>query len=194
MPKPPTTIREQIALSYANLVRAHAALERGARKYTRGDHIIRAKLQRRLIDGTMRMRSLYDDERIKMTAPQACYYCGAMDRLCADHLIPKMRGGPDASDNLIWACRRCNSSKGARDLLEWMTIKNRFPPLLLLRRYIKIVALYCEEHGRLDSALDLLDDEPAMPFDVRMLPTRFPPLDELTIWVHPSETGCGNAD
>ena len=153
--------------------------------------MIRAKLQRRLIDGTMRMRSLYDDERIKMTAPQACYYCGDADRLCADHLIPKMRGGPDASDNLIWACRRCNSSKGGRDLLEWMTAKNRFPPLLLLRRYIKIVARYCEEHRRLDSALDLLDDEPAMPFDVRMLPTRFPPLDELMLWVHPCRPPAG---
>ena len=186
MPGAPTTVREQIAASYANLARAHAALERGARKYTRTDHIIRAKLQRRLIDGTMKMRSLYDDERIKMTAPQACYYCGSVYVLCVDHLIPKMRGGVDASDNLIWACRRCNSSKGSRDLLEWMTARSRFPPILLLRRYIKLVARYCEQHGRLDSTLDRLDNEPPMPFDVRMLPTRFPPLDELTLWVQPS--------
>ena len=149
--------------------------------------MIRAKLRRRLIDGTMKMRSLYDDERIKMTASQACYYCGDTRNLCADHLIPKMRGGPDASDNLIWACRPCNSSKGGRDLLEWMTAKHCFPPVLLLRRYIKIVSRYCEEHERLDSALDGLDDEAPMPFDVRMLPTRFPPLDELKLWVHPSD-------
>ena len=191
MPREPTTVREQIAFSYANLARAHSALERGARKYATVDHMIRARLQRRLIDGTMKMRSLYDDERIKMTAPQACYYCGATHELCVDHLIPKMRGGPDASENLIWACRQCNSSKGGRDLLEWVTTRNRFPPLLLLRRYIKIVARYCEEHGRLDSVLDRLDDEPAMPFDVRMLPTRFPPLNELTIWVYPPETDRG---
>ena len=189
MPKPPTTIREQIACSYANLARAHSALRRGAPKYTTVDHMIRAKLQRGLIDGTMRMGSLYDDERIKMTAQQVCSYCGDTDRLCADHLIPKMRGGPDASDNLILACRRCNSSKGGRDLLEWMTAKELFPPLLLLRRYIKIVARYCEEHGRLDSALDRLDDEASMPFDVRLLPTRFPPLHELTMQVQCRDTG-----
>ena len=59
------------------------------------------------------------------------------------------------------------------------------PPLLLLRRYIKIVARHCEEHGHMDLALDSLDGGPAMPFDVRMLPTRFPPLDKLTLWVHP---------
>ena len=184
----PTTIREQIALSYANLARAHVALERGRRKYVRTDHMIQAKLRRRLVYGTMRMQSLYDDERIKMTTPQACYYCGDKKKLCVDHLIPKMRGGPDAPDNLVWSCRRCNSSKGSRDLIEWMTVQNRFPPLLLLRRYIKIVARYCEEHGHLDLALDRIDEEPAMPFDVRMLPIRFPPLDEMTLWVYPSET------
>ena len=188
MPKQPTTIREQIVFSYANLGRAHSALERGALKYTMVDHMIRAKLQRRLIDGTMKMRSLYDDERIKMTTTQACYYCADTHYLCADHLIPKMRGGPDASDNLILACRRCNSSKGGRDMLEWMQAKRRFPPILLLRRYIKIVARYCEEHGRLDSALDCIDDEPTMPFDVRMLPIKFPPLEELTLWAYPSKT------
>ena len=188
MKEQPKTVREQIAVCYANLARAHAALERGALKYARKDHMIRAKLQRGLIDGTMHMRSLYDDERIKMTAPQACYYCGDTDRLCVDHLIPKMRGGPDASDNLIWSCRRCNSSKGGRDMIEWMTTRGCFPPILLLRRYVKIVARYCEEHGCLDVALDRLDDEGAMPFDVCMLPTRFPPLGEMTLWVHPSET------
>ena len=62
MPKPPVTVREQIARCYANLARAHAALERGARTYRRVDHMIRARLERRLLDGTMRMRSLYDDE------------------------------------------------------------------------------------------------------------------------------------
>ena len=192
MPGPPTTIREQIACSYANLARAHAALERGATRYTKTDHMIRAKLQRRLVDGTMRMRSLYDDERIKMTAPQACYYCGDRDRLCVDHLIPKMRGGPDASDNLIWSCRRCNSSKGGRDLLEWMVAKSCFPPILLLRRYIKIVARYCDERGYMDIELERLDHEPPMPFDVRKLPIRFPPLDALTLWVQPSATVHGD--
>ena len=194
MSRKPVTVREQIAFSYANLARAHAALERGARKYSRTDHMIRARLQRRLIDGTMKMRSLYDDERLKMTVPQSCYYCGDTDRLCVDHLIPKMRGGPDAPDNLIWACRQCNSSKGGRDLLEWMAVKGRFPPILLLRRYIKIVARYCEKHGRLDSTLDRLDEEPDMPFDVHMLPTRFPPLNELMLWVYPPETDRENVN
>lgn len=185
MPNEPATVREQIAFSYSNLACAHSALKRGARKYATVDYMIRAKLRRGLIDGSMRMRSLYDDERIKMVAPQACYYCGSTQNLCADHLIPRIRGGSDESDNLVWACRSCNSSKGKRDLLEWLRSKGRFPPVLLLRRYTKIVTRYCERHGLLDLKLDQLGDEHAMPFDVRMLPTRFPPLCDLTLWVYP---------
>ena len=187
-PKQPSTVREQIAFSYAELARAHVALKDSRLKYTQLDHIIRDNLRRGLIDGTKSMRSLFDDERIKMKVQQACYYCGDKQQLCVDHLIPKMRGGPDASDNLIWSCRSCNSSKGGKDLLEWMNYKNIFPPILLLRRYTKIVARYCEEHELLDLMLDHLDEGPAMPFDVRMLPTKFPPLEELTLWIGTSLT------
>ena len=175
-------------MSYAHLAGAHAALDRGDRKYSRVDYMIRAKLRKRLVDGTMKMRSLYDDERIKMTMPRACYYCGSTHKMTVDHLIPKIHGGPDEADNLIWACRSCNSSKRGRDMLTWMELKGQFPPLLLLRRYIKIVARYCEDRGIMDTPLDPLDDEADMPFDVRSLPTKFPPLDELVLWVYPSGT------
>ena len=187
MPAKPNTVREQIAFSYSQLACAHSAIERGAYKYATLDYMIRAKLRRGLIDGSMNMRSIYDDERIKMLAPQACYYCGSETNLCADHLIPRMRGGPDASDNLIWACRSCNSSKGGKDLLSWMDKTGKFPPLLLLRRYMKIVARHCEKSGWLDWELDRLDENPDMPFDVRMLPISFPPLHDLKLWVYPQQ-------
>ena len=56
--------------------RAHAALEDGVAKYKVVHHIIRNKMYHGLLSGKIAMRSLYDDERLKMTAPQACYYCG----------------------------------------------------------------------------------------------------------------------
>ena len=108
--------------------------------------------------------------------------------LCLDHLIPRMRGGPDSPENLVTACRSCNSSKGGRDMLEWMERKNRFPPLLLLRRYIKVVAKHCEEQSEMETALDSLDTVRDRPFDVRRLPIEFPPLEALTLWVRPAET------
>ena len=105
-----TTIREHIAWSYANLARADAALGDGVVEYQRVHHIIRQRLYSGLMSGRMSMRSLYQDERLKMTMPQACYYCGSLDDLAVDHLIPRIKGGADESDNLIWACRCCRPS------------------------------------------------------------------------------------
>lgn len=185
IPKP-KTIREQIAWSYANLARAHAALHDGVTKYKVVHHVIRNKLYHGLVSGKMDIRSLYDDERIKMTFPQACYYCGSTANLAIDHLIPKIKGGSDEANNLIWACRSCNSSKQGQDMLAWSSTKGFFPSLLLLRRYLKIVARYCEQEGRMDTALSE-DVGKEMPFDIRMLPTKFPALPELKLWVYPEE-------
>lgn len=145
-------------------------------------YIIRNKMYHGLLSGKISMRSLYDDERLKMTVPQACYYCGHRDNLTVDHLVPLVRGGPDEADNLIWACRSCNSSKHGRDMLVWANSKGIFPSILLLRRYMKIVARFCEEKGHMDINLENFPETNA-PFDVRLLPTKFPPLPELTLWV-----------
>lgn len=45
-----------------------------------------------------------------------CVYCGdPADTI--DHVIPKSKGGTDDLDNLVPACRDCNSRKGNR--LDW---------------------------------------------------------------------------
>lgn len=180
----PATVREQIAWSYANLARAHAALDDGVTSYKVVHHAIRNKLYYGLVAGTMSMRSLYDDERIKMTVPQACCYCGATGQLTVDHLIPRIRGGPDEADNLVWACRPCNISKNSRDLLVWGASKGEFPSVLLLRRYLKMIARFCERHNLMDNSLDMAT-EVDMPFDLSLLPTKFPPLKDLRLWVYP---------
>lgn len=112
------TVREHIAWSYANLACAHSAIQSGAKKYSRVNYMIRAKLYKGLTSGTMSMRSLFDDERVKYDYPMSCCYCGAIDDLHMDHLLPKSRGGWNSSDNLVWACKSCNSSKRDRDVLR----------------------------------------------------------------------------
>lgn len=179
----PVTVREKIAASYARVAAADSALSAGRSQYNRLDEWIAARLYKGLVQQTMAMRSLCDDERLKMTMPQACYYCGSTERLSIDHLIPKDRGGPDDADNLVWACRRCNSSKSNRDLVAWMQSRGAFPPILLLRRYLKLVARHCENAGCMDAALEELDGT-QLPFDVRELPTEFPPLNELVLWIN----------
>ena len=182
------SVRDHIAWSYANLARAHAAVEAGATSYDRTHHMIRSRLFKGLASGKMQMRSLYDDEEVKFQYPQACCYCGTTEKISIDHLIPLIKGGADYSDNLVWACRSCNSSKRDRDLLDWSQNKGRFPSILLLRRYTKLIARYCEHHGLLDLSLAEASQH-QLPFKLQLLPYSFPDLGSLVLWVSPEHLG-----
>lgn len=44
-----------------------------------------------------------------------CRYCGRIDGpMSVDHVTPRIQGGGDAADNLVTACKSCNSRKGGR--------------------------------------------------------------------------------
>lgn len=50
-----------------------------------------------------------------------CLYCGnpfGYRDLTRDHILPRSRGGGDAWENVVAACRRCNQHKGHRKLEE----------------------------------------------------------------------------
>jgi 5-methylcytosine-specific restriction endonuclease McrA len=51
----------------------------------------------------------------------ACVYCGCDNRktLTLDHVIPQSKGGKDAWDNLVTACKKCNSEKSNLTLEEY---------------------------------------------------------------------------
>jgi 5-methylcytosine-specific restriction endonuclease McrA len=53
-----------------------------------------------------------------------CAYCESAGPLSADHVIALARGGMNIPANIRPACRRCNSSKGAAPLREWLARKN----------------------------------------------------------------------
>lgn len=177
---PIATVFDQIAWSYANLARAHAALSAGRTSYVRMDHIVRSRLFGGLQSGKMSIRSLYDDERIKMLAQRQCDYCGSTERLTIDHLVPRIKGGPDDGANLLLACGRCNSAKRDADLLAWYGLRGGFPPLLLLRRYLKLVFEYCENQDVLHLPIKAADLA-TLPFHVDALPVRFPALADLRL-------------
>lgn len=42
-----------------------------------------------------------------------CHWCGE-DADTADHLVPRSKGGTNDDDNLVAACRACNSRRGNR--------------------------------------------------------------------------------
>ena len=175
-----TTVGELLHWSYANLAMAHAAIVAKAEKYGRTQYMVRARLYAGLNKRTMKIGPLADDDRLKMVLPQACCYCGTRERLSVDHLIATKRGGANSGDNLVWACRSCNSAKSARDVLEWLAEKNQFPPVLLLRRYLKLAIEMSIARDLMNSPLSAA---PELPFSLSAIPTAYPLPSQLRLWI-----------
>ena len=176
------TVKEVLFWSYSNLAMAHAAVDRNQEKYAPFNYMIRAKLFKGLIEGSMNIRTLFDDEKIKLLSGSKCSYCGSIDNLALDHIFAKKLGGKDSGDNLIYACRSCNSSKGKKDMMEWMDYKNTFPPLMILRRYLKLVVIYCIENDLMECLVSDVKNQ-KHPFHIGYIPVNYPKPNELVLVV-----------
>ena len=88
--------------------------------------------------------------------------------------------GKDNAENLIFACRACNSSKGKKDLIEWMIFKDKFLPLMIIRRYLKLTFNYCIKHSLIDKSIEEIK-ELELPFKIELLPTSYPSPSELIL-------------
>lgn len=56
----------------------------------------------------------------------ACAYCHKRDtRMEIEHMTPLSRGGANHRDNVVPACRSCNSRKSSRTLLEFAGLQTR---------------------------------------------------------------------
>lgn len=54
---------------------------------------------------------------IKKQFKQRCVYCGEIKPLTMDHIIPLCKGGTHTKNNIVPACRPCNSAKADRPVL-----------------------------------------------------------------------------
>ena len=167
------TVRELLYNSYANLAMAHTAVDRKQEKYGTFNYMIRAKLLKGLSNGTMNMRTIFDDEKIKIQTGSICNYCGSSENLTMDHIFPKHSGGEDVAENLVVACRTCNSSKGKKDLMEWMHNREHFLPLSIIRRYLKLAFYYSYENNLLDERIEDLKVL-SLPFKIEFIPIKYP--------------------
>ncbi len=170
--------KELLYWSYANLAMAHTAVDRKQEKYVTFNYMIRAKLFKGLMEGSKNIRTLFDDEKIKLLSGKKCSYCGSNKKLELDHIFPQKLGGKDAGDNLIYACKSCNSSKGKKDLMEWMCHRDTFPPLMILRRYLKLVINCCLENNLMECLVDDLKNQ-SLPFKIQYVPVNYPKPSEL---------------
>ena len=178
------TVGELLHWSYANLAMAHSAVTSNADKYAVRHYMVRSGLYKGLNNQTMSTGPLADDERLKMIPPQARCYYGGREYLSVDHLIPTKRGGANTGDNLVWACRGCNSSKCAHDVLDWLAAKNQFPPILPLRRYLKLAVEMSRERNVMSVYLTA---PPDVPFSLAAIPKSYPAPGQLKLWIVPTE-------
>lgn len=83
-------------------------------------------IRQRQRENTHRRRALMADASPETAAcmtqllKQPCVYCGAVENITIDHVIPLSRGGKHEPANLAPACVTCNCSKGAKLPEEWL--------------------------------------------------------------------------
>lgn len=176
------TVGERLHWAYANLAMAEMAVKNRHNKYSTIHFMIRAKLYKGLNDDSMSPRTMMKDQKVRMKLPMECMYCGNLNNLSIDHIVPKNRGGSDSGDNAVWACRSCNSSKSDRDLFEWWNAKRvGMPPLFVIRVYLKQAIEYFTRHGQLNEPWA---DVTNAPFDLNWIPESFLGPTELYFTLH----------
>lgn len=179
-------VKEILFKAYSNLAMAHSAVANNQLKYTKINFMIRSKLYKGLITGKQNVRSFFDDEKVKLDSGRVCNYCGSLDKLSLDHIIPKKYGGKDDGNNLITVCLNCNSSKGIHDLIEWMLLNEKILPLMVIRRYLKLIIDYCIENDLMDKEIEFISNL-GLPFNVNNLTFDYPCPDQLILYYR---SGC----
>jgi len=108
------TIREEILYEYAKLISrsAYGSLQRG---------FITDRVQEEEINISDTIREWEREQEL----PKECVFCRSKHELTTDHLIPQNRGGDDSADNLVLACRYCNSTRGDKGVFEWLGLKKK---------------------------------------------------------------------
>lgn len=159
----PTTVREYLADHYAACMYRRMRAK-GVKSGVASAVALRERKRLRSRDSNIAGIGVRDERR-KLSGRGI--YCNASADT-VDHLIPRFAEGPDSADNLVAACKACNSSKGARDLFTWAERKCFFP-LSATRRYLVLSWRWCIQAEVLDTSLEELQALDA-PFRTNGLP------------------------
>jgi hypothetical protein len=94
-----------------------------------------------------------------------CHYCGhSLEGVdyAADHIVPRSKGGKNHADNLVLACKRCNSRKNDRPYLEFKAWADAHPqpppaPAAPKRAIPHTATLVCREPRPILIGEDVID-------------------------------------
>ena len=139
------TIRDIIYYQYAKIISESAGF--GKENYG----MIMSKVKQ-LRSGEIVWSSSVREWVKELENPNVCIYCGSVTDLTTEHLLPKSCGGEDVVDNVIRACKSCNSSKGGKRLYEWRGLKNKDSHHRIAEgKYLKYLYPRHEQNGTLDA-------------------------------------------
>jgi len=167
-PKAIKTVRDLIYWQYAKLIAKSAGFYDGDKKQF---GFVMDRFKKLKNDEINWSGILREDE--KMTdLGKRCMYCGSEDEICVDHIIPQKINPPGKCKhlfeihNIVFACKKCNSSKGDKDLYEWYGIERRnVIPRIAEGKYLKLVYICHECRGTLDME-DLNKDRQTNVYDL----------------------------
>lgn len=141
------TVREEILYEYAKLISrsAYGTLQRG---------FITERFKK-LRDGEITISGTIREWEREQELPKQCVYCGSMEDLTTDHLIPRSRGGDESGDNVVLACQSCNGSRGEKGIFEWLGLKDKDKlHRLVAGKYLKQLLTLHEQAGTLEIPKD----------------------------------------
>lgn len=152
-PKYVQTVRQLIYWEYAQLIARAAGFE--------GNYAFIVSRYKKLQSGEMKWSSSIRDRLKELDKGKVCIYCGSATGLTVDHIIPASRAGIDprvtrlleSADNTVCACKKCNASKGNKDVFEWYgPDRVNEIPKLVLSKFLKLAYELHETQGTLDLA------------------------------------------
>ena len=174
-----STLAELLYWSYANLQMADAACNMGKQTYDRVCFMIRSKAYKSYCEGRWQISDLYKQQIEKLQQSNyACAYCGKVfsspKEATVDHIFPRIKGGTNEMENIVFACKTCNSSKADRDMFGWYVEHfDTFPSIYLTATYLKKIYLFAQANNLLNIELSVLDTMD-LPFDWKYIPTKYP--------------------
>lgn len=142
-PRYVNTIREEILYEYAKLISrsVYGTLQRG---------FITDRFKK-LRDSIISMSDTSREWEREQELPKECVFCRSTLDLTTDHLIPRNRGGDDSADNLVLACKSCNSSRRERGIFEWLGLEKKDQlHRLVAGKYLKLLLRVHESAGTIN--------------------------------------------
>lgn len=80
-----------------------------------------------------------------------CAYCGSTKDLSNDHIVAKRECHFSEVHNIVKACKKCNSSKGDKDLIKWWGLERQYEiPRIVMGKYLKMLFICHECRGTLE--------------------------------------------